>query len=350
MKRILVLGAQVPFIRGGAELLNETLVTEINKLEGYQAELVQLPYKWYPEDQLIDDILAWRMLDLTESNGKKIDMVIATKFPSYAARHPKKVLWLVHQHRFFYDLEFSEYDTDYDYPESQEVRDTVRRLDSQVLKECKQSYSIAQNVTDRLNQYNHIQSTPLYPPAPLSAKIISGDYGDYIVYIGRVERIKRVKLLVEAAAHCKEPVKLLIVGKGDETPLIQQTITQLGLQKQCQVTGYVEDDDLINYLANCRALFYGPYDEDYGYATIEAFLARKPVLTCNDSGEVATIVKKTGSGFVCPPESKAIAKNIDQIYQLDNQQLETLAENGYNFARQISWENVLQKLVRDNLE
>ncbi len=350
MKYILVLGAQVPFISGGAELLNETLVSEINKLEGYQAELVQLPYKWYPEEQLIDDILAWRMLDLTESNGKKVDLIIATKFPSYVARHPKKVLWLVHQHRYFYDLQFSEYDDVTHCPDIQDVRDTVRQLDSKMIKECNPRYSIAQNVNDRLKKYNNIDSITLYPPAPLCDSIISGSYGDYIVYIGRVERIKRVKLLVEAAAQCREKVKLIIVGKGDDMEIIQENINKLGLQEQCQLTGYVENDELIDFLANCRALFYAPYDEDYGYATIEAFLAKKPVLTCHDSGEIATLVKQTGSGFVCSPQATEIAENIDKIYQLNEQQLEKLAENGYQFASQINWKNVLQKLVLDNTQ
>ena len=38
MKHVLVLGAQVPFVRGGAELLNESLINEINKLDGVKTE------------------------------------------------------------------------------------------------------------------------------------------------------------------------------------------------------------------------------------------------------------------------------------------------------------------------
>jgi len=347
MKRVLVLGAQVPFVRGGAELLNESLVNEINKREGLQAELVQLPYKAYPEDQIIEDMLAWRMLDLSEFNEKKIDLVIATKFPSYAPKHDNKVLWLVHQHRSFYDLEFSKYDQA---QHDQVTRDTIRRLDSKFLQECSPRYSIAQNVTSRLKKFNYIDSKPLYPPAPLSEHIVSGEYGDYILYVGRVERIKRVDLLIDAIALCQQKVKLIIVGKGDDLPRCLQQIKQLGLEKQVQVSGYVSEEQLIDYLANCRALFYAPYDEDYGYATIEAFLAQKPVLTCLDSGEVANIVSKTNSGYVCANEPKLIAENIDKTYQSSNEQLEQMAQKGYEFAKNISWNEVIQKLVLDNLK
>jgi len=349
MKHILVLGTQVPFVKGGAELLNESLIAEINKLPDIQAELVQLPYKWYPEDQLIDDIMAWRMLDLSESNGKKIDLVIATKFPSYAARHPNKVLWLVHQHRYFYDLEFSQYDAFHSLAHSKQTRDTVRHLDTKIIKECKPKYTIAQNVSERLQNYNQIDSTPLYPPAPLGDKIKPGEYGNYIVYIGRVETIKRVNLLVEALPYCHNLVKIVIIGKGQDLEPIRQLIKDKRLENQCFITGYLAEEKLLDYLANCRALFYAPFDEDYGYATIEAFLAKKPVISCNDSGEVTNIVKQTGSGYISLAEPEAIAENIDKIYQASPAELEKQAQRGYQFAQQISWEKVLQKLVLDNI-
>ena len=38
---------------------------------GYDTEIVALPYKWYPENTLYDNLLAWRLLDLSESNGEK---------------------------------------------------------------------------------------------------------------------------------------------------------------------------------------------------------------------------------------------------------------------------------------
>ena len=348
MKRVLVLGAQVPFVRGGAELLNESLVNEINKLDGYQAELVQLPYKWYPEEQLFDDMMAWRMLDLSESNGKKIDLVIGTKFPTYAVKHPNKVLWLVHQHRYFYDLEFSKYDGLHTIENSKQIRDKIRTIDTKIINECEATYTIAQNVSDRLKKYNNIEAQALFPPAPLSASIKSGEYGDYIVYLGRVEAIKRVDLLVEALKESKKDVKVIIVGKGDDSIRIQTLIDDLGLQKRCKMLGYVEEEVLIDTLANAKALFYAPFDEDYGYATIEAFLAKKMVVTCKDSGEVANIVENTGSGFVCEPDPKDIAKRFNEIYTYSDAELASRAASGYEFASKISWKNVLDKLVIQN--
>ena len=61
VKRVIVLGAQVPFVRGGAEFLNEELVRQINlwgKKRQVVAELVQLPYRWYPETEILSSTLA----------------------------------------------------------------------------------------------------------------------------------------------------------------------------------------------------------------------------------------------------------------------------------------------------
>ena len=48
--------------------------------------------------------LAWRLLDLSEANGKPVDLVIGMKFPAYLVAHSRKVLWIMHQYRAAYNL------------------------------------------------------------------------------------------------------------------------------------------------------------------------------------------------------------------------------------------------------
>ena len=96
--RIAVCAPQVPFEHGGAELFTETLVSELQKRD-HEATLVTIPFKWYPGTRVLTQAFLWRLLDLEESNGRKIDLVVGTKFPSYAVRHPNKVIWCVHQFR-----------------------------------------------------------------------------------------------------------------------------------------------------------------------------------------------------------------------------------------------------------
>lgn len=352
MKRVLVLHAQVPFVRGGAELLVEGLVNAINDtLEGVTAELVQIPFKWYPEEQIISDMMAWRSLDLTSASGQPIDLVIGTKFPSYAVNHPNKVTWLVHQHRVFYDLEGTSYDRQILSESEITTRETVRKCDERVLRESKGLFTIANTVSDRLLLFNGLASEVVFPPSAIANGIYSGEYGEYIICVARVDRLKRQDLLVQAATYLKSDIKIKIVGNGDKeyTDELQSFIESNELVDRVELLGFVEDAVLLKLLANARAVYYGPFDEDYGYATIEGFLAKKPIITLSDSGEVARIVERFDGGWVSKPSAKHIASMIDEVTEMSDVELELKAQKGFEHAKEVTWENVLSKLVIPNL-
>src|SRR3954462_3359539 len=101
--KVLVVTAQAPFVRGGAEIHAEGLCSAL-RAAGHQAEIAAIPFKWYPPEAIPPQMLACRLLDMTESDGMKIDVLIGLKFPAYLIPHPNKVLWVLHQHRPAYDL------------------------------------------------------------------------------------------------------------------------------------------------------------------------------------------------------------------------------------------------------
>ena len=105
--RVVVAAPQVPFVRGGAELMAEDLVAAL-RARGHESEIVSIPFKWYPGSRVLDQAFLWRLVDLTESDGRPIDRVIATKFPAYCVRHPNKVAWVLHQFRQAYDYDRTE--------------------------------------------------------------------------------------------------------------------------------------------------------------------------------------------------------------------------------------------------
>ena len=103
MKTVLVCAAQAPFVTGGAEILVRELVSHLVR-RGFRADVVAVPFHAHPPAELVRQALAWRLLELRETNGRSIDLVIPTKFPSYLVPAPRKVAWLFHQHREAYDL------------------------------------------------------------------------------------------------------------------------------------------------------------------------------------------------------------------------------------------------------
>ena len=344
---------QVPFIRGGAELLNEELVRQINlrgEQHNVQAELIQLPFKWYPEEHVLKDMIAWKLLDITETDGLPIDLVVGTKFPSYCVEHPNKVLWLVHQHRAFYDLAGTAYDRPVLTDLERSVRHSVRRGDTLALDSCKARYSIGETVSHRLRHYNKLQADVLYPPPKLGDQLQPGDYGDYILYVGRIETIKRIELLIDALAIDKQS-RAIIIGAGKYRETLIERASKLGLGERCVFPGYVTDDAYIRYLANCRAVYYGPYDEDYGFATVEAFLAEKPVITFADSGEPANMVRGTQCGWIAELSTPAaLAQITAEVFATDEGRLRDIGHRGLLFARSINWDTVFHHLVEKPLQ
>src|SRR5688572_26057722 len=162
VRTILVCEAQVPFVHGGAEVHVRELLREL-RARGYEAELVSVPFKWYPKEEILPHAAAWRMLDLSESNGRPVDMVIATKFPTYFVRHHRKVAWLLHQYRAAYELCDTIF-SDFAHTESDVgLRDNLIRLDTQMLKECRRICTIARNISERLRKFNGLESISLYP-------------------------------------------------------------------------------------------------------------------------------------------------------------------------------------------
>ncbi|MFC3657815.1 glycosyltransferase family 4 protein [Xanthomonas hyacinthi] len=353
LKRVVVLGAQVPFVRGGAELLNEELVRQINlwgKGRSVVAELVQLPYKWYPESEILSSMLSWRLLDLNESNGQKIDLCICTKFPTYAAAHSNKALWLVHQHRVLYDLERTRFDIPHLTARDMALRDAVRASDKELLAEIDPRYTISQTVTDRLQQYCGLASNVLYPPSKLAPFIQPGDYGNYVLCIGRLESMKRPDLLIRAVQHVPHArVVIAGTGAGEYARSLAPLVHQLGVEDRVELAGFVEDEKLLELISNCRAVFYSPVDEDYGFATLESFAAHKPVITVDDSGEVGRIVQSTGSGWVTSPTPEAIAESLIACYSKQPAELRELADAGHQLSTTITWDRVIRNLLETRL-
>ncbi|MCX7919521.1 MAG: glycosyltransferase family 4 protein [bacterium] len=352
-KKICICNAQIPFLWGGAEILADSLGRELTR-RGFAVEQIRIPFKWYPKEQLVKDAFVWRLIDITDSCLEKIDLVIGTKFPSYLVKHPNKIVWLVHQHRPAYDL----YGTNtnlhdallvqthfqYTLPDHQ-AQEIVVKLDNAAFKECKAIYTISKRVADRLEKYNGIRGTVLYPPPrdlPLSNKT---EYADFIFTLGRLESLKRFHLLIEAFRYVKSNAKCIIAGSGFLTKEFNQKIAQYKIGDRVKLVGFVDDATVSNLYATCFATFYAPIDEDYGYVTVESFRAKKPVITTNDAGGTLEFVEHEVTGLVAEPTPEDIARQIDALYE-HKQKCRELGHAGFQKVQSINWDTVIPELTK----
>jgi len=343
VRTILVCEAQVPFVHGGAEVHVRELVRELRS-RGYLAELVSVPFKWYPKEEILPHAAAWRLLDLTESNGRPVDLVIASKFPTYFVRHPRKIAWLIHQYRAAYELCGTPY-SDFAHIELDVgLRDTLIRLDTRMLGECRAVFANAQNTAARLQKFNGLPARALYHPPQLASRLRPGPCGDYILSVGRIESVKRVDLLVNAMQTVNPTVRLLVAGEGTQRQNVERIAEQAGVSDRVSFLGTVIDEELIELYAGALAVVYPPFDEDFGYVTLEAFLARKPVVTCTDSGGPNEFVIDGVNGRVCAPDPAELASAINGLHA-DRPRAAAMGDAGYDRAKTITWDGVIEALV-----
>ncbi len=344
-KRIIITFASVPFIRGGAELCVESLLTELKK-RGYSVEIISIPFQWNPKIEITKNIMVWRMLNLEKIAGKTTDLLISTKFPSYVVNHPNKVTWLFHQHRAAYDLfgtvysDFDRYNMD-----DMSIRDHIIRVDNRTIVESKGIYSIAKNTSERLRYYNGINSTPLYHPPKLYGKYRCQGYGNYILSVGRLESLKRIDLLIKSLIYTDKSIRCIIAGTGGLKSYLQELTKELKLNDRVEFVGFVDDEKLIELYAKCFAVYFAPFDEDYGYITLEAFLSKKPVVTCRDSGGVLEFAEHDINGKIAEQADPGLLGMCIEQLNKDKNYCEFLGNNGFNKVKDINWDDVIRNLT-----
>ena len=226
---VLVCATQVPFMRGGLEMMVENLVDALRNA-GHRAEAVQVPAAW-DRDRLLDAATAWRMVPLDA------DVVIPVNFPAYYARHPRKVLWLAHQHRAAYDglgQPWSDIGARRRQPGD---APPGRRLGHPGAGGVHSRFTISGVVAERMRTYNGLTATPLYQPPPLADRIKPrpGGVGSHILCPTRLEANKRPGLFLDAIASMRKPVDGILAGKGSLADELQASTERLGPRRAGQL-------------------------------------------------------------------------------------------------------------------
>jgi glycosyltransferase involved in cell wall biosynthesis len=346
--RVLIATVIVPFLRGGAEIHAEGLRRAICA-EGHEAEVVAIPFKWYPPERILDQMLACRLLDITESAGTPVERVVGLKFPAYLMPHPNKVLWILHQHRPAYDL-WGRCGGDLnDYPNGAQIRDAIQLADRHFIPQAQAIFANSRNVSRRLKQYSGIDSVPLYHPPQNAERFYCATAESYFFFPSRFQLLKRQAVVLEALALTRQPVVVCFAGSADEPRYmagLQALSRKLKVDRRVEWLGHVSEEEKRALFARALGVIFPPLDEDYGYVTLEAMLAAKPVITCTDSGGPLEFVRAGETGLVTEPTPAALATAMDELWG-DRHRAKRQGEAGcahyHNLG--ISWPDVVRRLL-----
>jgi glycosyltransferase involved in cell wall biosynthesis len=347
--RILIATVKVPFVDGGAEAhaagLRKALVEA-----GHRAEIVSVPFKWYPPRRILDQMLACRLLDLTAAGGTPVDCLIALKFPAYLIPHAHKSVWVLHQHRQAYDLWQHPMGDLHADPHGAEVRDAIRRADRELLPQARRLFTNSRNVADRLKTYCGIQAAALYHPPPAAAEFYSGMAEEFLFFPSRLNPLKRQRLVIEALAQTRAKVRVRFSGPSVDPDYLEGCMAlarRSKVQSRIEWLGAIPEAAKRDLYARSLGVLFPSLDEDYGYVTLEAMLAHKPVITCADSGGPLEFVVSRETGLVCEPTPQALAAAMDRLWE-DRDSAQRWGEAGRERYRdlRIDWDTVLEKLLQ----
>ncbi|MGI6245974.1 MAG: glycosyltransferase family 4 protein [Pseudochelatococcus sp.] len=339
--RLIVTVNATPFLTGGATYHFEGLV-EALRARGHEVETLRFPFTFHPEAS-IERLMDWcETLDLAAPNGQHVDRVISLQFPGYGVNHPHHTVWVMHQHRAVYDL----YPGDEASPEVRRLRGLVHAYDNRVLARAERLFANSRNVSARLFRFNGIAAEALYHPPPLAAHFRCDEARDYVFLPSRMEALKRQGLVLEAAKLWRAPVICVLAGRGGLLEQNRRFVAENDLGERAVILEDCPDAEKLALYAGCLGVIYPPRDEDYGYVTLEAQLAAKPVVTCTDSGGPLEFVEDGAEGFVVEPTAQGIADAVDRLWN-DRARAREMGRLGLAryLERNISWDNVVARLT-----
>jgi glycosyltransferase involved in cell wall biosynthesis len=343
--RVLVASTYVPFVRGGANIIVDDLTHALRERD-HEVDTIEIPFvsAW---DQMLEQMLAIRMMDVSASS----DVLIAIRTPSYLLRHPNKRLWFIHHHRGAYDLWGTPWQDIPSTPEGLAVRDAIIAADNQYLPEARRIFTNSQVVSDRLLQYNDLASEVLYPPLGAPDAFTHREAEDYLFYPSRIVGHKRQGLVVEAAAQMVTDARVVIAGVPDDPSqlsVLQEEIVQNELETRVElIPRWISEQEKADLIARSLGVLYVPFLEDsYGYVTLEAFQAHKPVIICSDSGGPLEIVQDGINGLVVAPDARSLAAGMDRL-RADPEAAAAMGERAHQSLqlKEINWDHVVSSLL-----
>lgn len=127
-------------------------------------------------------------------------------------------------------------------------------------------------------------------------------------------------MLIEALSYTTTPVRLRLLGTGagpDYANALRQKIDEYNVAERVILDDrWITEEEKVEHLSVCLAAAYLPLDEDsYGYPSLEASHAEKPILTTTDSGGVLELVEDGYNGYIAEPTPESLAKAMDKLFR-----------------------------------
>jgi glycosyltransferase involved in cell wall biosynthesis len=380
----LVAPCPVPYSPGGAEVLLRGLRDALERSGEHRVEVFKLPTPEVTAWDVVAGYERFAALDL-----RAFDLVVSGKYPAWMVDHPRHVVYMLHRLRGLYDTYPSGLPHRYpdaprlvaevrellaanagrraalgevferlrhlrDHPRAPAdlwaypgpwIREVVHWLDGVALAPAAihRYGAIAHEVAGRPDYFPPDELVFVAHP-PTALPVVPGVPAPDVVFTAsRLDGPKRIDLLVRALAHVRRPVRLRIAGAGPEEGRLRVLAAE---DPRVELLGRISDAQLVEEYRRATVVGFVPRREDYGYITLEAFLAGRPVVTCTDSGGSTEFVVDGVTGRVTPPEPAALGAAIDGLLA-DPAGLDRMGAAARQRASRVTWPTVVAELTAE---
>lgn len=255
------------------------------------------------------------------------DISITLQPDSHCIRHRNHIIYFQHHIKQYYDLFWQSF------KQKKGIRKKIvyllltliyRLADSIYLTpNLKRSRIIvnSQTVGTRLKKYNRISNFSIIHPGCNMVEAISKAQSTtlseshkknerfFILAFSRLNVIQKGIDVIIKTAQFMPDYDFVIAGPYDTTI---ETIDGQTLPSNVQlIVKELSEQEKAELFSNCD-VFLAPYiQEDFGITPLEANAYGKPVVYCDDSGEIVEIQKHKDTGFMCRRIPQEIAKGIE---------------------------------------
>jgi glycosyltransferase involved in cell wall biosynthesis len=170
-----------------------------------------------------------------------------------------------------------------------------------------------------------------------------------LLYVGRFNAFKNVETLVEAVGTLSQmdvgEFELDLVGEGEQRPVLERMVSDLGLTRRVHFVGWVARDLIADYYRGADVFVTATTWEGMPNTVLEAMACGLPIVGTQASG-LSELVRDDLNGYLVPikdPDAlaQALARLVDNGYERRRmgRQSRRLAESEF------AWEYIAEQYV-----
>jgi glycosyltransferase involved in cell wall biosynthesis len=171
-----------------------------------------------------------------------------------------------------------------------------------------------------------------------------------LLYVGRFNVFKNVETLIEAVGQLNQMdvggFELELVGEGEQRPVLERMVSDLGLTRNIRFSGWVARDRIADCYRRADVFVTSTTWEGMPNTVLEAMACGLPIVGTQASG-LHELVREGVNGYLAPIKdpnalAEALARLIDNGFERRRMGRESrkLAE------REFAWEYIAQQYVK----